>query len=141
MVQCLLFTNSSTLALSKMNANTESYMRISFRNLTTFISLMVKRTSNSYSVVGRFGNRILPFSQHRENCGLLLFDFANRFLIHIFVLQNPQIVSISTQSHRAGVDVSSSPNNYNGSVDFVRCMARRFLCRRLRCSRADSNMF
>jgi hypothetical protein len=33
--------------------------------------------------------KLLPFSQHRENCGLLLLDFANRSLIHIFTLQNP----------------------------------------------------
>jgi hypothetical protein len=55
----------------------------------TFLSLLVKRTSSSCGVAGRFGNRTLPFSQHKENYGLLLLDFANRFLIHIFTLQNP----------------------------------------------------
>jgi hypothetical protein len=63
----------------------------------------------------------LPFSQHRENCGLLLLDFANHFLIHIFALQNPQIVSISPQSHRAEVDASSFPNNYNASLPIKGC--------------------
>jgi hypothetical protein len=47
------------------------------------LSLPVKRTSSSYNVVGRLGNKILPFSRHRENYGLLLLDFVNRFLIHI----------------------------------------------------------
>jgi hypothetical protein len=121
--------DSSTLAPSKVNANTELYMRISFQNLTSLLSLLVKRTSNSCGVVGRFGNKILPFSQHRKNYGLLLLNFANHSLIHIFALQNPQIVSISPQSHCARADVSSSPNNCNGPTDSVRCLARYFLCR------------
>jgi hypothetical protein len=53
------------------------------------LSLLVKRTSSSCGVAGNLDNRILPFSQHKEKCGLLLFDFANNFLIHIFALQNP----------------------------------------------------
>jgi len=80
------------------------------------LSLLVKRTSSSYGVAGRFGNRILLFSQHKENYGLLFFDFADRSLIHIFVLQNPHIMSISPQSHLPGADASSSPNNYNASL-------------------------
>jgi hypothetical protein len=84
-----LVTNSSTLPSSEMNANTELYMRISSRNLMALISLLVKRISSSYGVAGRLSNRTLPFSQHRENCGLLLLDFANRSLIHTFVFQNP----------------------------------------------------
>jgi hypothetical protein len=51
------------------------------------LSLLVKRTSSG--VARRFNNRTLPFSQHREKCGLLLLDFANRSLIHIFALKNP----------------------------------------------------
>jgi hypothetical protein len=101
--------------------------------LTTLLSLLVKKTSSSYGVVGRLGNRTLPFSQHKKNCGLLLLDFANRSLIHIFALYNLQIVSISPQSHRVGVDVSSSPNNYNASLPkegcahaTACCMVRRF---------------
>jgi hypothetical protein len=101
------------------------------------ISLLVKRTSSSCGVVGRLKNRTLPFLQHRKNYGLLLLNFVNRSLIHIFALQNPQIVSISPQSHRAEVEASLSPNNCNGLVDFVRCLARllflqaiaTFMCR------------
>jgi hypothetical protein len=92
----------------------------------TFL-LLVKKTSNSCSVVGRLGNKTLPFSQHRENCGLLLFDFANCFLIHIFTLQNPQIVSISPQSHRAEADVSLFPKNCNASLPREGC-ARGAAC-------------
>ncbi len=135
-----LVTDSLTLASSEANANTELYIQISSQNLMAFLSLPVKRTSSSCSVIGRLGNRTLPFSQHKENFGLLLFDFANRSLIHIFTLQNPQIVSISPQSHRARADTSSSPNNYNGLVDSVCCLAHYFLYRRLRCSRADSDV-
>jgi hypothetical protein len=47
---------------------------------------VVKRTSSSCDVTGRFDNKILPFSQTKKNCGFLLFDFANRFLILIFTL-------------------------------------------------------
>jgi hypothetical protein len=105
---------------------------------------------------------------------LMLLDFANRSLIHIFALQNPQIVSISPQSHCPGVDVSSSPNNYNASLpkegcacvvacctvhrsrhrrllrscgvsygpaDSICCLARCSLCRRLRHSRANFDVF
>ncbi len=82
---------SSILAPSEVNANTELYMRISSRNLTALLFLLVKKTSSSCGVAGRFGNRTLPFSQHRENCGLLFVEFANRSLIHIFALQNPHI--------------------------------------------------
>ncbi len=106
------------LAPSKVNANIKLYMRISSWNVMALFSLLVKKTSSSCGVVGRLGNRTLPFSQHRENCGLLLLNFANRSLIHIFALQNPQIMSISPQSHRAEVDASSFPNNCNGSADF-----------------------
>jgi hypothetical protein len=77
--------------------------------LTALLSLLVKKISSFCDVAGRLDNRTLPFSQHKNNCGLLLFDFANRFLIHIFALQNPQIMSISPQSHHPGVDTSSSP--------------------------------
>ncbi len=125
-------TDSPTLALNEANANTELYMRISSRNLTTLFSLLVKRTASSYGVAGRFGNRTLPFLQHKENCGLLFVDFANRSLIHIFVLQNPHIVSISPQSHRPEANASSSPNNCNASLrkeGCSRCLARRSLCR------------
>jgi hypothetical protein len=111
-------------------------MRISFRNFTTLLSLLVKRTSNSCGVTRRLGIKTLPFSQHKENYGLLLLDFANRFLIHIFALQNQQIVSISPQSHRAKANASSSPNNCNGPADSVHCLARRFFYRQLRRSRA-----
>jgi hypothetical protein len=93
-----LITDSSTLASNEVNANTKLYMRISSRNLMALFSLLSKRTSSSYSIVGRLGNRILPFSKHKENDGLLLLNFANHSLIHIFALQNPQIVSISPQS-------------------------------------------
>ncbi len=106
------------------------------------LSLLVKRTSNSCGVAGRFGNRTLPFSQHRENCGWL-FDFADRSLIHIFALQNPHIVSISPQSHHPGADASSSPNNCNASLRrerCSRCLARLSLRRRLRRSCADFDM-
>jgi len=82
----LLVTDSSTLAPNEVNANTKLYMRILSRNLTALLSLLVKKTSSSCGVVGRFGNRTLPFSQHRENYGLLFIDFADRFLIHIFAL-------------------------------------------------------
>jgi hypothetical protein len=81
-----LIIDSSTLALSEMNANIELYMEIWSRNLTTFFSLLVKKTFSSCDVARRLGNRTLPFSQHKKNCGLLLLDFANRSLIHIFVL-------------------------------------------------------
>jgi hypothetical protein len=116
-----LVTDSSTLTPNEVNANTESYMQIWFRNLVALLSLLVKRTSSSYGVVGRFCNRTLPFSQHKENCGLLLFDFANRSLIHIFALQNPQIVSIFPQSHHVGADVSLFPNNCNASLPREGC--------------------
>jgi hypothetical protein len=82
----------------------------------------------------------LPFSQHRENCGLLLFNFANHSLIHIFALQNPHIVSICPQSHHLGADASSSPNNCNASLPregCSHCLARHSLCRQFRCSCAD----
>ncbi len=111
-----LVTASSTLALSEVNANTKLYMRIWFQNLTTLLFLLVKITSSSCGVVGRLNNRTLPFSLHRENCGLLLHDFVNRSLIHIFALQNPQIMSISPQSHRVEVYASLSPNNCNASL-------------------------
>ncbi len=45
-----LITDSSTLAPNKMNANTELYMQISSRNLMAFLSLVVKKTSNSCGV-------------------------------------------------------------------------------------------
>jgi len=83
-----LVTASSTLGLSKVNANTELYMQIRSRKLTILLSLLVKRTSSSCGVARRLDNRTLPFLQYRENCGLLLLDFANRSLIHIFALQN-----------------------------------------------------
>jgi hypothetical protein len=102
--------------------------------LTALLSLLVKRTSNSCGFAGRFGNKTLPFSQQRENCELLLVDFANRSLIHIFALQNPQIVSISPQSHRAEVDASSSPNNCNASLPREGCACVAACCR-VRCSR------
>jgi hypothetical protein len=137
------------------------------------LSLLVKRTSSSYDVTRRLSKKTLPFSQHKKNYGLLLLDFANRSLIHIFALQNPHIVSISPQSHRPGADLSLSPNKCNaslpregyahaatcctvcrsrhrrllhscnvsdGPVDFVHCVARRSLCKRLRRSCADSNV-
>jgi len=137
-------------------------------------SLLVKRISSSCGVVGRLGNKTLPFSQHRENCGLLLLDFVNHSLIHILALQNPQIVSISPQSHRVRVDASSFPNNCNASLlkkgcahiatyctvrcfrcrrlfcscgisdgltDFVNCLAYCYLCKRLRRSHANSDVF
>jgi hypothetical protein len=119
--------NSSTLAPSEMNANTKLYMRIWFQNLTTLIFLLVKRTSNSYGVARRLDNKTLPFSQHRKNYGLMLLNFANRSLIHIFALQNPLIVSISPQSHRVGANVFSSPNNYNVSLSREGC-ARDVAC-------------
>jgi hypothetical protein len=124
-----LITDSSTLAPSEVNANTRLYMRISSRNLTALFSLLVKRTSSSRGVAGRLGNRTFPFSQHKKNCGLLLFDFANHSLIHIFALQNPHIVSISPQSHHVGAKASSFPNNCNGLADSIRCLTRRSLCR------------
>jgi hypothetical protein len=126
-----LVTDSLTLASSEVNANIELYMQISSQNLTALLSLLVKKTSNSCGVARRLGNRTLPFLQHRENYGLLLLNFANHSLIHIFALQNPQIVSISPQSHHAGADASSSPNNYNGRADSVHCLAHRFLYRQL----------
>jgi len=139
----------------------------------TLFSLLVKRTSSSCDVTRRFDNKTLSFSQHRKNYGLLLFDFANHSLIHIFTLQNPQIMSIFPRSHHAEVDASSSPNNCNASLlkkgyawavacytvhhsqcrqllrscgisngptNFIRCLARRYLYRQLRRSRADSNV-
>jgi hypothetical protein len=80
------------------------------------LSLLVKKTSSSCGVSGRLGNKTLPFLQHKENYGFLLFDFAHHSLIHIFVLQNPHIVSISPQSHRVGANASLSPNNCNASL-------------------------
>jgi hypothetical protein len=56
-----------------------------------------------------------------------LLDFANRSFIHIFALQNPQIESISPKSHRAGVDASSSLNNYNVSL-LGECCAHFVVC-------------
>ncbi len=135
--------DSSTLAPSEVNANTELYMQIWSWNLTALLSLLVKKTSSSCGVVGRFSNRTLPFSQHRENCRLLFVDFADRSLIHIFALQNPHIVSISPQSHRPEANTSSSLNNCNASLrreGCSRCLARRYLCRRLRRSCADSDV-
>jgi hypothetical protein len=82
----LFVIDSSTLAPSEVNANTELYMRILSQNLMAFLSLLVTRTSSSWGVARKLGNRTLPFSQHRENRGLLLFDFTNRSLIHIFAL-------------------------------------------------------
>jgi len=67
--------DSSTLALNKVNANTKLYMRMWSRNLTTLFSLLVKKTSNFCGVARRLSNKTLPFSQHRENYGLLL-DFV-----------------------------------------------------------------
>ncbi len=127
LVQCLLLNASSTLALSEMNANIELYMQIWSRKLTTLFFFLVKRISSSCGVARRLGNRTLPFLQHRKNCGLLLFNFANRSLIHIFTLQNPHIVSISPQSHRAKADASSSPNNYNVSLP-TKGYARAIAC-------------
>jgi hypothetical protein len=49
-------------------------------------------------------------------------------------LQNPHIVSIFPQSHRLGVDVSSSPNNCNASLLREGC-ARAAACCTVRCSR------
>ncbi len=128
-----LVIDSPTLAPNEMNANTELYMWIWFQNLTTLLSLLAKRTSSSCGVVGRLGKKILPFSQHRENYGLMLLNFANRFLIHIFALQNPHIVSISPQSHCARANASSSTNNCNVSLPregcacvIVCCTVRRF---------------
>jgi hypothetical protein len=168
-----LVTDSSTLAPSEVNANTELYMRIWFQNSTALLFLLVKKTSSSCGVEGIFDNRTLSFSQHKKNCGLLL-DFTNRYLIHIFVLQNPHIMSISPQSHRFGANASSFSNNCNASLpregcaravtyyiicrswhrrllrscdvsnglaDFVRCLTRRSLCRWLRRSCVDSNVF
>ncbi len=104
----------------------------------TLLSLLVKRTSSSCGVAGRLGNRILPFSQHRENYGLLLLNFANRSLIHIFALQNPHIVSISPQSYCAKANAFSSLNNYNASLlregcarVVVCCTVRHSRCKRL----------
>jgi len=143
------------------------------KNLTTLFFLLVKRTSHSCSVIGRLGNRTLPFSKHRKNYGMLLFNFANCSLIHIFALQHPQIVSISPQSHRVVANASSSLNNCNASLlkegcaraticcticcsqcrwllricgvsdglaDSIHCLAHRFLCKRLRCSRANCDV-
>jgi hypothetical protein len=136
-----LVTNSSNLAPNEVNANTKLYMQILSRNLIALLFLLVKRTSSSCSVTIKLDNRTLPFSQHIKNCGLLLLDFANHSLIHIFVLHNPQIVSISPQSHRVRANASLSLNNYNGLVDFIHCLAHRSLCRQLRPSRVDSNVF
>jgi hypothetical protein len=141
--------------------------------LTALISLLVKKTSSSCGVAGRFGNRTLPFSQHSKNYELLLLDFVNHSLIHIFALQNSHIVSISPQSHCIGADVSSSPINFNvsspiegcahatacctvrrsqhkrlfcycsvsdGLANSRRCLARRFLCKQLWRSSADSDV-
>ncbi len=133
-------TDSSTSAPSEVNANTELYMRIWSWNLTALFSLLVKRTYSSGGVAGRFGNWTLPFSQHKENCGLLFVEFANRSLIHIFALQNPHILSISPQSHHLGANASSSPNNCNAWLwreGYSRCLARHSLCRRLWRSCAD----
>jgi hypothetical protein len=136
-------TDSSILASSEVNANTELYMRIWSRNLTALLSLLVKRTSSSCGVARRFGERTLPFSQHKKNYGLLFVDFADRSLIHIFPLQNPHIVSISPQSHRPEADTSSSLNNCNASLQREGCsccLACHSLCRRLRRSCADSDV-
>jgi hypothetical protein len=101
--------------------------------LTALLSLLVKKTSNSCGVARRLGNRTLSFSQYRENYGLLLLDFANCSLIHIFALQNPQIVSISPQSHRVGADVFSSLNTCNASFP-IEGYARAATCCTIRCS-------
>jgi len=93
----------------------------------TFFSL-VKRTSNSCDVARRLSNRTLPFLQHKENCGLLLLDFANRSLIHIFTLQNPHIVSIFPQSHCVEANASSSPNNCNVSLPREGCAHAATCC-------------
>jgi hypothetical protein len=127
-----LVIDSSTLATSEVNANTELYMWIWSRNLTALLSLLV-RTSSSCGVVRRLGNRTLPFTQHIENCGLLLLDFANCSLIHIFTLQNPQIVSISPQSHRVEANASSSLNNCNASLPKEGCACVDVYCM-VRCS-------
>jgi hypothetical protein len=104
----------------------------------------------------------LPFLQHKENCELLLLDFANHSL------------SISPQSHRAKADASLFPNNCNvsllregcacvvtccmvrhsqhrrllrsygildGLADSIRCLTRHSLYKRLQRSCADSNVF
>jgi hypothetical protein len=126
--------NSSTLTPNEVNANTELYMRIWFRHLTTLLSLLVKRTSNSYSVARRLNNKTLPFSQHKENYGLMLLNFATCSLIHIFALQNPQIVTISPQSHCARANAFSSPNNCNASLPKEGC-AHDVICCIVHCSR------
>jgi hypothetical protein len=46
-----LVINSSTLASNEVNANTELYMWIWFWNLMALLSLLLKRTSSSCSVV------------------------------------------------------------------------------------------
>jgi hypothetical protein len=84
--QVPLVIDSSTLAPNEVNANTKLYMRISSRNLTALFCLLVKKTSTSFNVTKKLDNRTLPFLQHRENYGLLLFNFANHSLIHIFAL-------------------------------------------------------
>ncbi len=136
-------TDSSTFALSEVNANTKLYMRIWSQNLMALFALLVKKTSSSCSVAGRFGNRILPFSQHKENCGLLFVNFANHSLIHIFASHDPHIMSISPQSHHPGANASSSPNNCNAALrreGCSRCLARRSLCKQLRRSCVDSDV-
>jgi hypothetical protein len=101
--------------------------------LMALLSLLVKRTSNSCGVAGRLNNKTLPFSQHRENYALLLLDFANRSLIHIFALQNPQIVSISPQSHHVGANAFSFLNNCYASLLREGC-ACAITCCTIRCS-------
>jgi hypothetical protein len=77
---------------------------------------------------------------------LLLLGFANRSLIHIFALQNPQIVSIYPQSHCVGVNAFSSPYYYSVSLlregcacDAACCMIRRYRHRWLLHSYGVSN--
>jgi hypothetical protein len=76
-----LITDSSTLAPSEVNANTELYMRIQSQNLMTLLSLQVKRTSRSCDV-----GRRLAILTTQKKLWVVVARLHQSFLIHIFAL-------------------------------------------------------
>jgi hypothetical protein len=136
--QCLLLSTHQLWHQAKWMPTPNCTCKSNLEIWRHFFSLLVKRTSSSCSITKRLDNRILPFLQHKEHCGLLVLDFVNRSLIHIFTLQNPHIMSIFPQSHHAGVDASSFVNNWNASLPregcahvVAYCTIHRSRCKRL----------
>jgi len=109
-----LVTDSLTLAPSEVNANIELYMQIGFWDLTTLLSLLIKRTSSSCDVAGRLSNITLPFSQYRK-LWVVVARFWQSFFDPHFGIAFTDCVHFSTiPCPRA--DVFLSPNNCNASL-------------------------